>query len=270
MALPEVGASQQGHAAVCRRSPVGLNQWRLPWLTLAFAAQDGALTLAALFLQPQVEGFPGGELRHRHHEVAPGVAHQTFDIPFVIALARTAIASPDQVVRQEPAEQRGALSGAIRQDFRHQAPVVVAEHRLGNRAEEREGMDMAIHPGLGHCCGMSPDITGIAVREVQHEEVRLLFNTTDPDQSIAEVGLSVARRMRQRHEHLLTASVPLSHVILDDRVAAGEAAFLATPVNTRFAVCRCLGGMVRSASSHPPITGMKGSGFGRRTSAVRR
>ena len=73
-------------------------------------------------------------------------------------------------------------------------------------------------------------MTGIAVREVQHEDVRLLLNTTDPDQGLAEVGLSVARRMRQRHEHLLTASAPLSQVILDDLVAAGEAAFLAKPV----------------------------------------
>lgn len=69
---------------------------------LAFAAQDGALTLATLFLQPKVEGLPSGELRHRHHEVAPRIAHQAFDIPLVVALARPAIAIPDQVVGQEP------------------------------------------------------------------------------------------------------------------------------------------------------------------------
>src|SRR5690606_6653642 len=83
---------------------------------------------------------------------------------------------------------------------------------------------------LGHCCGISPDVTGIAVRKVQHEEVRLLLNTADPDQGFTEVGLSVARRMRQRHEHLLATSFPLPDVVFDDRIAAGEAAFIAKPV----------------------------------------
>lgn len=96
--LPGAGASQQGRAVISHRSPVGSNQWRLHWLTLAFAAQDGALTLAALFRQPQVERLLGGELGHRHHEVAPRIAHQAFDIPFVVALAWPAIAIPDQVV----------------------------------------------------------------------------------------------------------------------------------------------------------------------------
>ena len=197
---------------------------------LAFAAQDGALTFEALFFQPEVERLPSVKCRHRHHEVAPRIAHQAFDISLVVALARPAIAIPDQVVRQEPAEQRGALSGAIRQDLRHKASVVVVEHRLRNRAEEREGMDMAIHPGLGHCCGISPDVTGIAVRKVQHEEVRLLLNTTDPDQGLAEVGLCLARRMRQRHEHLLAPPLTFPNVVFDDRIAAGKPTLIAKPV----------------------------------------
>ncbi|MDR7031035.1 hypothetical protein J2X08_004465 [Rhizobium rosettiformans] len=36
--------------------------------------------------------------------------------------------------------------------------------------------------------------------------------------------------MSQRHEHLLAAPIALAHVILDDRVAAGEATFIAKPV----------------------------------------
>lgn len=64
----------------------------------------------------------------------------------------------------------------------------------------------------------------------QHEEVGLLLNASDPDQGLAEVGLCLARRMRQRHEHLLAPPFTFPDVVLDDRIAAGEAAFLAKPV----------------------------------------
>jgi hypothetical protein len=36
--------------------------------------------------------------------------------------------------------------------------------------------------------------------------------------------------MRQRHEHLLAALFPLAHIVLDDRVAASEPAFVAETV----------------------------------------
>jgi hypothetical protein len=65
---------------------------------LGVAAQDIALTLAALLLQPSVECLPGGEARHRHHEVAPGIADQPLDAAFVIALAGAAIAVTEQVM----------------------------------------------------------------------------------------------------------------------------------------------------------------------------
>ena len=133
-------------------------------------------------------------------------------------------------MRQEPTEQRCALARSIRQDLRHQAPVVVVEHRLGNRTEEREGMDMTIHPGLGHCRGIGPNIARIAVRKIQHKEVRLLLDTADPDQGFTEVGLCLARRMRQRHEHLLAPPFPLPDIVFDDRIAAGEAALIPKPI----------------------------------------
>ena len=49
-------------------------------------------------------------------------------------------------------------------------------------------------------------------------------------QSFTEVGLSVTRRMRQRHEHLLATPFTFPDVILDDRVTANKPAFLAKPV----------------------------------------
>lgn len=55
---------------------------------------------------------------------------------------------------------------------------------------------------IGHRRRVGPHIARVAVRQVQHE-VGLLLNTANPDQSLAEVGLRMARRMRQRHEHFL-------------------------------------------------------------------
>jgi hypothetical protein len=64
-------------------------------------------------------------------------------------------------------------------------------------------MDVAIHPGLGHRRRIGPHIAAVAVRQIEHEEVRLLLHAADHHHRLAEIGLRMARRMRQRHEHLL-------------------------------------------------------------------
>jgi hypothetical protein len=68
------------------------------------------------------------------------------------------------------------------------------------------------------------------VRQVEHEEAGLLLDTADHHHRLAKVGLGVARRVRQRHEHFLAALLAFAHVILDDRVAAGEPTLLAKTV----------------------------------------
>lgn len=91
-------------------------------------------------------------------------------------------------------------------------------------------MDVAIDPGFGRRRRISPHEAGIAVRQVQDEEVRLLLDPADDDDGFAEVRLRMPGWMRQRHEHLPPAELPLAHVILDDRVAAGEAVLVAQPL----------------------------------------
>ena len=49
-----------------------------------------------------------------------------------------------------------------------------------------------------------------------------MFDASDHDQRFAEVGLGVAWRMGQRHEHLLPAQPLRAHVGFHDRVAARE------------------------------------------------
>ena len=62
----------------------------------------------------------------------------------------------------------------------------------------------------------------VAVRQIHDQVVRLAFDAVDDHQRFAEVGLGVARRMRERHEHLLPAQLLLAHVGFHDRVAARE------------------------------------------------
>ena len=62
----------------------------------------------------------------------------------------------------------------------------------------------------------------VAVREIDDQVVRLAFDASDHDQRFAEVGLGVAWRMGQRHEHLLPAQPLRAHVGFHDRVAARE------------------------------------------------
>jgi len=60
--------------------------------------------------------------------------------------------------------------------------------------------------------------------------MRLAFHAANDHHRLAEIRLPMAGWMRQGHEHLLTTLIPLAHVILDDRVAAGEPALVSKPV----------------------------------------
>jgi hypothetical protein len=68
------------------------------------------------------------------------------------------------------------------------------------------------------------------VRQVEHEEVRLLLDAADDNHGLAEVRLPMPGRMRQRHEHLLAAPIPITHVVLDNRVPASKPVFVTEPV----------------------------------------
>ena len=95
-------------------------------------------------------------------------------------------------------------------------------------------MDVAIHPGLSHRRRIGPHVAAVAMRQIEDEEASFLLDAADHHRRLAEIGLRMARRMRQRHEHLLAALIPLAHIVLDDRVAAGEAALVTKPVEYPF------------------------------------
>src|SRR4029453_16501572 len=136
----------------------------------------------------------------------------------------------DHVMRQEPAEQAGAFACAIRQDARHQASVVVVEHRPRNPAEECKSVNVAVDPSLGRCRWIGPNVTRIAMRQVEREEVGFLLDPADHHQGFAKISLGVAGCVVQRDKHLPPPALLLAHVILDDGVAAGEPVLVPQPI----------------------------------------
>jgi len=70
----------------------------------------------------------------------------------------------------------------------------------------------------------------IGVRQIEALKVCLLLDPPDPHQRLAKIGLRLARRVYQRHEHLFVSEPRLAHVILHDRIAAAEALLSLQPV----------------------------------------
>ena len=185
-----------------------------------------------------------GKARQRHHEVAPGKATRPSTAPLSFPLARAPVTIAHKVMRQETAEEPRPPARPVRQNARHQAAVVVVENRLRNPAEEGEGMHMPVDPRLGRRRRVGPHIAGVAVRQIEDEEVRLARHTPDHRTRLAEVRLPMARRMDQRHEHLPPPTVVLAHIVLHDRVAAAEPVLGAKPVEDTLGRVALLAGLV--------------------------
>ena len=66
------------------------------------------------------------------------------------------------------------------------------------------------------------------------EKMRPQQNTGDDRISLAEVRLSVTRRVHQRHEHLPLTITPFPHVILDDGLFTRKAMFIAKTLEYPF------------------------------------
>ena len=91
-------------------------------------------------------------------------------------------------------------------------------------------MDVTVDPGLGGRRRIGADEAGVAVRQVEGEEMRRPLDAADHHRGFAEIGLGVAGRMVQRHEHLPPAPAMLADVVLHDGVAADEPVLVAQPL----------------------------------------
>ena len=89
---------------------------------------------------------------------------------------------------------------------------------------------MAVQKGLGGLPWIGLHEAAVAVGQVQDEVVHLALHTGDHRQRLAEVALSVARAMGQRHEHLPDTPPALPHVVLDDGLLAFEPVLVPQPL----------------------------------------
>ena len=190
---------------------------------------QGGLGLARTgsFLTVGTEGGPALEPGERRHEVPPHKTNQPFHLDLVGTLAGAAIAVLEKVMGLKPAERPRPLPGAVRKDARHQALVVVVEDRSGNPAEEGEGRIVAVQPSLRRRRRVGHGEAGIAVGKVHGEKMRPPLDAGDDRIRLAKVRLGMARRMRQRYEHLPETTAPFPNVILDDGLPTREAMLVA-------------------------------------------
>ena len=89
---------------------------------------------------------------------------------------------------------------------------------------------MPVREGLRGLARIGLRKAAVAVGQVKNEAVSLLLHAADDHQGLTEVALGVARRVGQRHEHLLRLAAVLSDVVLDRGVSAVEAVFVPEPL----------------------------------------
>ena len=125
-------------------------------------------------------------------------------------------------MRLELAEDSRPLAGAVTEHPRHRQLGVVVDDATRHAADvvERSVVPIAERRRRLRRKGLHERV--VAVRQIHDQVVRLAFDAVDDHQRFAEVGLGVARWMRERHKHLLPAQLLLAHVGFDDRVAARE------------------------------------------------
>ena len=100
--------------------------------------------------------------------------------------------------------------------------VLSYKHRSRHAAKISEGLVVTFQESLGVLGGKGDHEAIVGMRQIETLEVRLLLDARDHHQRLAEIGLCISRRMRQRHEHFLVLQPRLAHVILHHRVAAAE------------------------------------------------
>ena len=108
--------------------------------------------------------------------------------------------------------------------------------------------------GLGR---VGLDEAPVAVGKVQHEVVDGTLHTADHGLRLSEVALRVTGSMRQRHVHLPCRQTPLTHVVLDYRVLAGEPVLISQALEDALGGVTLLPGaatvLIQDPVDHTPV-----------------
>src|SRR5271170_6626969 len=136
----------------------------------------------------------------------------------------------EQIVRLQLGEHPRPLPLAVTEDARHRDLGVVIQDRLWHAAEECKRPNVAVAEGFRRLCRIADHEAGVRVRQIKSEKVDLALYAADDADRFTKICLSMPWRMHQRYEHLLRPLPPTRHVILHDRDAAREAAFVPKPL----------------------------------------
>jgi len=150
----------------------------------------------ALLQQLCVQLLPTGHTRNRHHEVAPGVAHQPFHVPLVVALARTSELGREQIVRLQSAERIRGLAFPIAGDLLYRDSGVVIQDGPRHTAKVSERLVVTFQKGLGILSRKGHHEAVVRVRQIHALKVCLVLDSADHHQRFPEVGLPISRWMR--------------------------------------------------------------------------
>ena len=120
---------------------------------------------------------------------------------------------------------------------------------------------MTVQPSFRRRRRVGAHEASVAVRKRHDEEMRPMLHPGDERIRLAKVRLSMAWRMRQRHEHLPLATAPFADVILDDGLSAREAMLVAKTFEDPLRRMALL--TVNSSTRIRSMISVKGSSFGR-------
>ena len=130
-------------AGVVRHRRQGQQCFQVPLQSLTYrlsvTPQPGFEPPHALLLEVGVQGVEALKRRYGYHEVPPDIPHQTFHLPLVVPLTRTAEPVIEQVVGLQLGEHPGPLTPAVPQYLCHRKRGVVVHNALRYSAQERKG-----------------------------------------------------------------------------------------------------------------------------------
>ncbi len=165
-------------------------------------------------------------LRNRNHKVLTRISNRAFDDAFFISAAHPAKMRFEQVMTYQPSEADRQLAGVRPEDFSNGHPGVIVTDAFGREAEEAKGGHMSFEECFGAFPREGHHEHSVAVDHAHDEKGDLRQLPANTGQGVAEVHLGFARRLSQRHEHLLGSRLAqLPHGIPDRRISACEAFF---------------------------------------------
>src|SRR5262249_42352835 len=150
--------------------------------------------------QVAVEVLPALRLRDGDQEVAADVADAALDMALLVSLPHVAEVGGEGEVALQTQELPIEAALVWPGEAGHGGLAVVVADAAGHAAEEGAGADVALVKGFGAFAWEQAAEAGVAVRQGEDEQGRLVADTGHDHLGAAEVTLGFTRRMEQGDE----------------------------------------------------------------------